>query len=255
MSLRQGQSFMLGFDDVAAGTAVLLTAKLQQACLLNDLGIDCANPGLVTDVRVAGQSIVCSDSGMPFGAFRNDAGVEGHRGIAIALDQNQEVTINAAPASSAVVRAWIGIDPVSPEKVDDVNNLADRLNFVFGGGSSGAVAISSSATSTAIARRDCVLGPMLVDYTAAGSHIIQDALLTSLKVNNLELMNGIAGSEIPLKALAPDATDVDGRTVAYLVQANTAVVATFRNDDADSGDTFTARWGFFCMPAELAIAA
>ncbi len=253
MGLRDAQSFFLGFSDAAAGTSVDLTATAQQACLLNDLGVTCANQGLVTEVKVAGQSIMCSDKGMPFGAFRSDAGVEGHRAIGIAIDQQQTVTINAAPASSSVVRAWIGIDPANPARIDDVNQIGDRLNRFFGGGSSGACAISASTESTATSRRDCVLGPMIVDYLAAANHIIQDATLTSLKINNLELMNGASGSDVPLSALAPDATDIDGRTVAYLVTKNAAVIATFRNDDADSGDTFTARWGFFCLPADEAI--
>lgn len=251
--LRLAQSYFLGFDDQAAGTTVNLSATVQQACLLNDLVISCAVAGLLTEAKVAGQSIMCSDSGMPFGAFRYDRGLEGHSSFAIALDQQQQVALTLAPASSAVARASIGIDPVNPSDIEDVNTLGDRLNRFFGGGSSGAVAISSTAASTATSRRDCILGPMVVDYTAAASHIIQDATLTSIKVNNLELMNGVSGSDVPLQALAPDATDIDGRTLAYAVQTNTAVVATFRNDDADSGDVYTARWGFFCIPLDQAV--
>jgi hypothetical protein len=255
MGLRQAQSFFLGFDDQAAGTAVTLTATIQQACLLNDLVLSCGVAGLLTECKIAGQSIMCSDSGMPISAFGYDAALEGARSIAIAVDQQQQIVLNVAPLSSAVVRASIGIDPVDPIAVVDVNSLGDRLNRFFGGGSSGTVAITSTATSTATSRRDCVIGPMVASYTPAANHVIQDATLTSLKVNNLELMNGLSGSDVPLETLLKDATDLDGRTVAYAVQTNTAVVATFRNDDADAGDVYTARWGFFCIPTDLAVAA
>jgi hypothetical protein len=255
MALRPAQSLFLPFDDVAAGTSVSLTATVQQACLLNDLVISCALTGLVTAIAVAGQSLMCSDLGVDLGLFRYDCAAEGHRGIGIALAQQQQVTLTVAPASSAVARASIGIDPVDPSAAINVNDLGDGLNYVFGLGSSGSVAVTSSTTVTANSRRDGVLGPLIGSYLAAASHIIQDATITSFKVNNLELMNGVAGSDVPLQAILPDATDLDGRTLAYPIETNDAVAITYRNDDADAGDVFTARAGIFMMPAAAAIAA
>lgn len=252
--VRQPQSFFLPFSDEAAGTTVTTSGTLQQASLLQDPVMSCAVRGLLTAFTVAGQSILASDQGSDIDAWVHNAQYEGHRGIGINLDQNQVVSVTAELASSSVFRFGVGIDPCDPADVDSVNDLGDGLNYAFGLGS---VTIGDAETGelSAEARRDCLLGMLGISYTAVATHVIENAFVHSILVNNLELLNGLQTAGLTLSALLHTATDIDGRCLCYPISTNDTVVVKMTNDDATSGDDMTIRGNIFCMDAESVAAA
>ena len=247
--VRKPQGFFLPFSDEAAGTTVTTTGTLQKASLLQDPVAGCAVKGLITAFSVAGQSILASDSGVDIEAIAHDAQYEGHRGLGINLAANQIVSVTAALASSSVFRFSLGVDPVDPADVDDVNDLGDGLNWAFGLGSV-TVGDADVGQLSAESRRDCLLGMLGLGYTAVATHVIENAYVHSILINNLEMLNGLSTAGVGLSALLHTATDIDGRCLCYPVSANDTVVVKLTNDDATSGDDMTIRGNIFCMDAE-----
>jgi hypothetical protein len=247
---RNAQGLALGLGRSTGAAAFSLTGTLQIPALLQDLVLRASQLGLVTDLRVAGQVLMCSNQGATLDMFRPDAEVEGQRGLGIPLAAQQVVQCDGTLAAAGTIAGGIGVDPITPDRVVPVNMLGRALDYVFGLGSSGAVAAGAAGTLTATSRRDVMLGRIVMNSDGGGDVVT----VRSIQVNNIELLSGQSGAtdELPVEYFSGENSDVDGLTLAYPVQDNGNVTVTIQNNDAVARTTYG---GIFVMPEVAAEAA
>lgn len=236
---RNAQGFSLGCAHsalIAAGNAVTLQGTAQIPLLLEDLIIDSTTSigSQVTAIRVAGQNLMASNQGCPVFAFSNQAQVEGGwRSISVTLDQSQTLAIditNNAGGAGASFQFSCSTTPIAQSDVIPTSQSGDALNYVFGFGSAALAApVGSVATLQATALRPTVLGKlvMCVEDVAAGTQPFggptDNISITSIQVNNIELLSGAAADEIPLSAVGVGSTDISAGLLSYPVELNSTV--------------------------------
>ncbi|MCP4244575.1 MAG: hypothetical protein GY772_28875 [bacterium] len=247
MIFRNAQGLTLGLGRQAGAQVGTLESVLQSPSLLQDLEILSTQLGLVTGLRVSGQSVMCSDSGCNMQMFAANAHVEGHRGMAIPLAQQQTVALDYDTTLAAVnttISAGVNLRPIRPENVIPVNDLGRALNYVFGMGEV-AIPIGAGAALNATARRDCVLG--LLTLTPSG--VPEDVTVQSITVNNIELMAGPIGpaGECSIHHFEAQATDDDGNTIGYPVRSNDQVQINLWNYNAA---IVNAYGGIYVLPID-----
>lgn len=243
MMYRNAQGLTLGLgSDRAATTAKALESALQQASLLQDLQITSTQLGLVDAIRVAGQSLMASDRGANIQMFAPKAHVEGHRGMAIPLAQQQTVSVDITLVANGTVSAGVSLRPIDPTAVIPVNKLGSALNYVFGLGLVNVLA-GAGGSLIATARRDCVLGLCVLDASANP----EDVQIRSVTINNVELLAGPDGAagEFGIECFGFDSTDDDGNVVGYPVRTNDVVNIDFWNYNAAPVNVYG---GIFVLP-------
>ena len=251
---RNAQSFYLGGPRTAAAAAYTITGTLETDLLLEDLVIDASTQHMIDDVRVAGQSIFASDKGCPVTAFAPNSWLSqtGHKSAAIPLASRQQVSISGNAASAfggggATVAgfAW-GTAPIAPEAVIPVNQLGgEALSYVVG---LGEVNIAAGATGvlTCTIRRPVMLGAMVIDFDGGGPST--DSFIRSITVNNVEMLSGESGAagEVPISAVGPNSSDIDGKLIAYPAALNSQVSVTIVNN---SGGAINYAGAIFTLPS------
>lgn len=239
---RNAQGLALGLGRSAGAANFALSSTLQVPSLLQDLVLRSTQLGLVTDLRVAGQVLMCSNQGATLQMFAPDSEVEGQRGLGIPLAAQQVVDVAGTLLAAGTISGAIGVDPITPDRVIPVNKLGRALDYLFGLGSSGAVAAATAGSLSATSRRDVMLGRIVLNSDAADVVTVR-----SIQVNNIELLAGQAGvtDEIGVEYFGGENSDIDGLTLAYPVRDNGNVTITIQNNDAVARTTLG---GIFVMP-------
>lgn len=242
------QGLALGLQRVAASATPTLEGELQVDALLEDPTFVSSAEGLVTDFRIGGQPVLCSDKGAGWRMFHSQAQSEGHRSLGIPLKQKQLVSVTFALTGAATTCGAIGVKPIPPGEAVAPNDpsIAKRLDYVFGLGS---VNIGAGATGELVAtsRREGTLG-LLVLYspTAAAAY---DVTVSDITVNNRPLLAGrVSGATIdrsPLAWFDYLNTDCDGRILACPIGVNETVRVAMLNNNAGAIDVYG---GIFMLP-------
>lgn len=241
------QMFLLGLGrDGAATTGKVLKDELNNDALLEDLVLQASQPGMVDDIKVGGQSVMCSDQSADLSMFHPEAYFEGARSFGFPIHKSVPVQVNVTLAANGTLVGSLGIQPI-PEEVrehgiPDVNGLGDALDVVFGMGS---VVVNAGATNTLSAKalRRCTLGALVLSATGGGGTEGIDVEVTDIQVNKKSLLGGSAS--FPLGTLSNLATDLDGRVLAQEVDVNHQIVIFLKNNNAAN---ITVRGGIWCMP-------
>lgn len=263
---RNAQGFSLGCaasGNIAAGATTTLQGTAQVPLLLEDLIIDSSQSvgASVTAIRVAGQNIMASNQSCPTFAFSNQAQVEGGwRSLSLTLDQSQtlaiDVTNNAgAAAAPASFQFSCSTTPIAQADVIPTSQSGDALNYVFGFGTAALAApIGSQATLTATALRPTVLGKLIacVEDVAGGTQpfgaVPDNIEITSIQVNNIELLSGAAADAIPLSAVGVGSTDISAGLLSYPVELNSQVSLQFRVHSANLAGPVVVSAMAYCLP-------
>ena len=228
MGQRNAQGYVFGLGTIRAAAAGTITGTLQLASLLQDLSIQTDQPGLVDAIRIAGQNILVSNQSCDVNMWDPDCQMEGHRALGIPLDQQQQVAIQYTLAGAGNFTGSIGSDPIQQQQVIPVNELGPALDYAAGLGTVAAPLLGAwSLTCTIL--RPVFLGRMVLTPAVA-----DDLTVSSVTVNNIELMSGAAGAagEAPIESWAHTATDVDGLTMNYFARANDLLTITGTNYNA-----------------------
>lgn len=252
---RDAQSYTLGLG-VGVGANVTLTGTAQQSILLQDLTLNCnlaaggLSTGLVTGIRVAGQRVDVTNQGIDIAAFSRISQMEGQRSVGIAIEQQQQFSVDVVPAlATDIVGGAVGVDSMLGADVIPVNELGFALNFAGGLGSSGAIAAGTAGQLTATILRPCTIGR--IGLTVIGAVADQPLVqVRSVSINNLEYLAGASGVGTPVDSVqainyAFDATDRDGLTLGVDTSTNDVITISLFNAGAGA---VTVQGGFFCLP-------
>jgi len=265
---RNAQGFSLGCaasGNIAPAAVTTLQGTAQVPLLLEDLIIDSSQSvgAAVTAIRVAGQNIMASNQSCPTFAFSNQAQVEGGwRSLSLTLDQSQTLAIdvtNNAGAGVAAVNASFQFScsttPIAQADVIPTSQSGDALNYVFGFGTAALAApIGSQATLNATALRPTVLGKLIacVEDVAGGTQpfgaVADNIEITSIQVNNIELLSGAAADAIPLSAVGVGSTDISAGLLSYPVELNSQVTLQFRVHSAPLAGAVVVSAMAYCLP-------
>jgi hypothetical protein len=241
--LNKPQAFLLGLGiDHAATTAKVLTESLAQDFLLEDLTLYSDQLGLVTDIRLAGQSVFCSDLACDLSAFHPEAVVEGQRSFGVPLSQSLAVQVSATLIAAGALSGSLGVQPIPPEgkPFPDVASLGKRLNLFFGLGSS-TFAAAAINTITAKALRDCTLGRLVMSTSANQANLT----VNDIRISRKNMLGGMTPAPVSLMSLGPFATDVDGLVLAQQVHPGDVVEIDVENHTAVAA---VVRGAIFTMP-------
>jgi len=258
---RNAQGFSLGVAsaNVAAGGPITtFTGTTQVPVLLEDLIISSglATGGLVTSLRVAGQEIFASNLPCPVAAFNAASQVEQYRSVSLTLDQQQTfaMDINNTSGLAGTFQFSVATTPITQREVVPTSQSGDALNYCFGFGESLAIpaapAVGSTVTLTATALRPCILGRLVItqDGAVGAGGNLAGVEVTSILVNNIELLSGAAGpgGNVPAEAFGVLSTDTNGAQLAYPVELNSNVSITIVNNSAVAVGVGAM---CFCLPA------
>ena len=261
---RNAQGFSLGCAHsavIAPGAAVTLQGTAQVPLLLEDLIIDSTTSigSQVTAIRAAGQNLMASNQSCPVFAFSNQAQVEGGwRSISITLDQSQTLAIdvtNNAGGAGASFQFSCSTTPIAQSDVIPTSQSGDALNYVFGLGSAVLAApVGSVQTLQATALRPTVLGKLIccVEDVAGGTQPFggnpNNISITSIQVNNIELLSGAVADEIPLSAVGVGSTDISAGLLSYPVELNSTVSVGFAVRTTPLAGPVTISGMAYCLP-------
>lgn len=245
---RGRQDLGLGLGMPALSANPTLQGELQVASLLQDPIFTSTAEGLVTDFRVGGQPLLCSDRGVGLRCWDMAAQAEGHRAIGIPCRAKTLVSVEFALAAAGYVVGGVAVDDIPEDEAVDPNHasIADRLNYVFG---LGLMTIGAGATTTftATSRRGCRLGRMILYGTAAGAYTRVG--VKSIDLNNSPLASGrVSGSTIdylPLGFFDYTRTDIDGICLGADIGFNETLTLTLTNMDGVPYDIYG---GIFIEP-------
>ena len=243
ISFRDSQSFCLGFaGGIQAGAGNhLFTATVARDVMLARPILQLENgqpPAGYTDgdiVRfdVAGQSVLTTNQPAHCAALNAVSQNEGAGYIGIPLAANSQVFLStnnytgAAPGPIAV--ASVLADPWDTSlngPVPSVDSLGSSgLSVLAGLGSivhpGGAQNLQLQATCL----RTIQLGMLCIDYhsTAANASANEFAILTSLRINQTELLASVDG--VALSAFSFKSVDVDLKTISMIAPLNSTITA------------------------------
>lgn len=241
----QSQAFILGLGgDYAATVAKDLKEEIPNDLLLEDMAITTDTDGLIDDILIGAQSVMCSDLGVGIKLFHPEALLEGARSLGIPLHKGLTVRVKATLSANGCFAAQIGVQPVPDEAkpFPDPNGLGSKMNFVFGLGASAAMAPGASATITATALRECTLGALVLYASAVESYIeVIDILL-----NKRPMLAGSTPASLNVAALNPFTTDIDGRVLAQRVRPGDKLEIKLKNSHGATAST--VRGGIYILP-------
>jgi hypothetical protein len=246
------QGYGLGGQSTRGVVQSVINCTAQTDILIQDLVIASSLPrGLVTDIRVAGQSVIVGTGALDLESFQPNGvpGDDGARSLGIALEQNQVLSVSTTLDLAATCAVFAGCDPINPEQVVPIN-YAD-LNYAAGLGSNNIPANSTTSFSTTI-NRATVLGRLCLSISdgAGGAFpgVIGDVCVTSLAINNIEILSGSSGSagEIPIEALLATSTMTEELIMGFYCPPNSTLTVTVRNYDLAAA--VTVRGTVFCLP-------
>ena len=234
----------------AAAASVSLLSELQINGLLLDPVFRATQEGLLTDLRIGGQPVLCSDLGVGIRCFDWTAQVEGKRALALPVKRRTQVQASFTLDAAGFVVGGIGVDPIPEEEAREVNDpaLAGRLSYIFGLGRTVAAGLADF-TITATCRKGCDLGAMILYGTGSA---LDDITIFDISLNNKPLMSGRGGptvgpnvDEMSLTFFDFQRTDLDGRTLNARIEQNDILVIKGHNYNAAAINVFG---GIFTQP-------
>ncbi len=233
----EAQSLFLSPAKSTGAAAANVIATTQRPLLLQSLGISSTQFGDISDIKVAGQSLNCSDSSAAIGAFLFANQGASNRVIGLTIANNQTVSIEAALAGAGDFGFGISAYPIDPQNVRSLKEQADRYNYYFGLGVAAPAGLGA-ATLQSTATRGCVLGEVrLVNQTAGGAVPDSDLVITSFKVSGIEQLAGDTNQEVPFSAFTGSSTDVMGLALDYPIEPNAIVQIVVENKNAAAAAT------------------
>ena len=242
------QGLFLGLGRSTGAAAFNLEGELQVPALLLDPCFSADQEGLITDFRVGGQTLMCSDQGVGWKLWHAQSALEGSRAIGLPVPANTKVSVSGTLVAAGTIVAGIGVDPIPPgeARVPNSPEVADRLNYVFGLGSV-AVPAGGDAFLAATCKRECTLGPLVLwSPTAAAAF---DVTVENVEINNKPMPAGrVSGANIdrgPLTYFDFLRTDLDGRTLNAECGYNHSVAVKLHNFN---GGPITVYGGILVLP-------
>ena len=224
----EAQSFLLSSAKGASGTTFDLTATTQRPILLQSFGFTATQTGMISDIKVAGQSLFCSDQSAAAGAFSFDAFGAESRVIGLTISNNQTVNVSGTLSGAGTSGFAISAYPIESAQVRNLKEQGERYNYVFGLPET-TIAAGSTATMQATATRGCVLGEVRLVNQDATTTTSDNIVISSFKVSGIEMLSGDSGQEVPLEALEGGASDVLGLQLNYPIEPNAIVSITLEN--------------------------
>jgi len=259
--MRNSQGYCLSgpsLQGASGGTAFDSDATAQIDLLLQDLVIDTrvdagtANTGVVTALSISGQSVFVTSSAADILSWAPDAQLEGSRSLGIPISQNSIVNIKATLDTAGSCASTIGTDPLPiGTPVIPINALGPALDYCGGIGTVTVAAAASTgvtATDTTVdvtILRPVRLGRLVMSQTGASS--VTQLVVSSIKLNQMELLSGGSNSEVPFSCFDRTSTDLDGMVLDVFTETPNAVLSiTFKSW---AGQVATVHGTFFCLPA------
>lgn len=252
---RNAQGYLLGTvtASTGAGANVVATATAQIPLLLEDFmaSFDEADACQITDFKLAGQSLMCSDQSFAAKALSNVAQVEGYRSISCPIDQNQTFEVSFENAGTTAERFGfaIGATPIPRSEVIPTSRLGQALNVFFGLGRTASIGAGATGTFSATALRPCTLGRLVIVEDGQAGINLQDLdklSIESIKVNNIELLSGDSSENpVPAKSCSPYSTMGEDLLLAYPISLNGNITIQIKNNDAVA---HTLSGGIFVLP-------
>jgi len=268
---RNAQGFSLGcahsalIPAAAVGNTATLQGTAQVPLLLEDLIIDSTTSigSQVTAIRVAGQNIFATNQSCPVFAFDIQAQVEGGwRSLSLTLDQSQTLAVditNNPGGAAASFQFSCSTTPIAEADVIPTSQSGDALNYVAGMGQVALAApVGSVATLQATALRPTVLGKLImcVEDVAGGVQPFGAAAnnisITSIQVNNIQLLSGAVADEIPLSAVGVGSTDISAGLLSYPVSLNSNISIGIAVRTTPLAGPVTVSGMFYCLPRATA---
>jgi hypothetical protein len=252
---RNAQGYLLGNNTpvIGPGLTGTITATAQVPLLLEDLAMTFeGNDGFsVTDFKLAGQSLMCSDQSFSGKALAVLSQTESYRSISCPIDSNQvfEIAVDNFGAVGARFGFAIGTTPIAQSQVLPTSQLGQAINVFFGLGRAVAIPGGGSGTLSATALRPCTLGRLvLVEDGIAGINTadMDDFEITSIKVNNIELLSGSASDNpVPAKTCSYWSTLGQDLLLAYPIALNGNITITIKNNNVGAK---SVSGGIFVLP-------
>ena len=251
---RNAQGYFLGTNaaaQTAAGATITLSATAQLPLLLEDLVITSqqADGFTVSEIKLAGQSLMCSNQNFVGKGFSYAAQSEGYRSVSCPIDQNQTFEITIVNGAQAARFGFaVGTTPIAQSQVIPTSQLGQALNYSFGL-SNAVVPAGGTAKMTATALRPVTLGRLILSEVGkAGVKFdeLEEIEIQSIKVNNIELLSGNAtDNPIPAQVCSVYSTLDQDLLLAYPISLNGTIEITLKNNGA--ADT-TVEGGIFVLP-------
>ncbi len=252
---RNAQGYLLGNTSapIVGGATGIIQATAQIPLLLEDICLTYElNDGFeITDFKLAGQSLMCSNQAFSGKALSVLSQTESFRSISCPIDQNQvfELSVNNYGAVASRFGFAIGTTPIAQSQVLPTSQLGQAINVFFGLGRSGAIGAGATGTLSAVALRPCTLGRLvLVEDGTAGTVLteLDDFEIVSIKVNNIELLSGSASTNpVPAKSVSYLSTLGQDLLLAYPIALNGQIDIQVRNN---GGVAKEVSGGIFILP-------
>jgi len=249
---RNAQGYMLSpqATTVGAGATSTIASTIQVACMLEDLIISStAFDGVVSQIRVAGQSIFASSGSVPTNVFSPVAQTEGYRSISIPINQQQQLSLDVVGGAAGANYSFAcGTTPIPQDAVVPTDMIGSALSYVAGfDGGFTAIAAGATATLSMTVLRPIVLGRLVLclDTDPDSVNGLADVNINSILVNNIEMKSGDAASSIPAQVCAVRSTLDQDLLLAYPAELNSTVSVQITNNTAAG---INIGGGIFCMP-------
>lgn len=252
---RNAQGYLLGNNSpvILAGATGTISAVAQIPLLLEDIAMTFElNDGFdVTDFKLAGQSLMCSDKAFTGKALAVMSQTESYRSISCPIDQNQtfEISVDNYGAVGARFGFAIGTTPIAQSQVLPTSQLGQAINVFFGLGRTPVIPAGGSGVLSATALRPCTLGRLVLTEDGIGGISVADMddfEITSIKVNNIELLSGSASDNpVPAKTCSYLSTLGQDLLLAYPIALNGNITITIKNNGAGGK---SVGGGIFVLP-------
>jgi hypothetical protein len=248
---RQVQGLALGAQRQSGTATPSISGELQVNALLLDPVFRASQEGLVTDLRIGGQPVLCSNLGMGIRCFDFSAQVEGRRALGIPAKRKTTWQASFTLAAAGSVFGAIGVDPIDEAETLEFDDprMAPRLCYGFGLGST-AIGAGADVEISAVCRKGGELGPMVLYTRAAGG--MDEVSVFDIQVNGISLLAGRGGAtvganvdEIGLAFFDFQRTDLDGRTLNYDIGQNDVLTIKLHNYGVGA---HTVDGGIFMLP-------
>jgi hypothetical protein len=233
------QTLALGGQPAVNKTNFQLTGTPQKPVMLGVLNIEATQKGLINDIKVAGQSVFCSDESADIGMFHTTSHAVQERYCGITLGAGLDVFIDGTLETAGnAYFAWMVDEIKAPVSKAQ---QAEMYDYVFGLGSA-SIDGSSTGVLRAVSVRPCTLGELILTTTNEADS--GDLFITSVKVGGEELLTGAGDQEINIRTFNYHQPNVQGANLDFQIGSNVPVQITIRNVN----DTLarTVRGGIFC---------
>ncbi len=238
------QNLYVGSNQIrqAGAGAFTITARVQSPCLLQTINISSSNPTefTISDITVAGQSVFTSNGVAVGSAFTPDSYGAWNKALGISVLNSMDIVVTGNTVAPSNLSLQCGLDPIPTSKVQSTAQQAYAYNFchgmstvnvpAFGGG------VAGQATLSSVSNRQVVLGAIVMGCTTAGIPLT-DIVLSSFKIDSLEMLNGPTGAqEYSLDQFAAASATIRDNTLGYSLNPQSRIDVTLKNYNAAAAD-------------------